>query len=153
MHPRSSELQAAYLGEIRGEAFFLALAGYFHEGASALRLLARLELRTGQRMASLLHRHGLPLGDLDAARAKGRERAREWSTLNWQQALERLEDLVRPFVEQYDTLAEQASRADQPALDALALHERALLDFTRLARQGRMEAAQEVIHRQLAEPA
>lgn len=153
MHPQYADLQAAYLGEIRGEAFFLALAEHIDEGAAALRLLAQLERQTGQRMASLLHRHGLPLGDHAAARAKGRERAQEWSTLDWPQALERLEALVLPFVERYDALAEQAIVADRDTLDDFARHEHALLDFTRLARQGRLDAAQAVIHRRLAEPA
>lgn len=153
MHPQSSELQAAYLGEIRGEAFFRGLAEHIVEGAAALRLLADLERQTGERLASLLHQHGLPLGDQAAARAKGRERAEQWAALDWPQALERLDALVLPFVERYDALAEQATAVDRLILDDFALHEHALLDFTRLARQGRMDAAQHAIRHRLVEPA
>ena len=153
MHRQASELQAAYLGEVRGENFFLSLAEQLPEGASSMLLLARLERQTSLRLARLLQRHGLPLGDTAHAAAQGRQRAVDWRGLDWQQTLRKLEDLVEPFVERYDNLAEQGDEADRDILDDFAEHERALLRFTRLARHGQMNEAKAVIIRRLSVPA
>lgn len=142
-------LQAAYLGEVGGERFFLTLAECLDEGADALRTLARLERQTGRRMASLLHRRGIPPGDEASAAARAEDYARSWRGLDWQQALARLEAEILPFVPQFDALAEQADDADRDDLDALAAHERALLDFTRVAQRGDPSTALSIIHRLL----
>ncbi|QRY78105.1 hypothetical protein JVX91_21250 [Pseudomonas sp. PDNC002] len=153
MHRQASELQAAYLGEVRGENFFLGLAEQLPEGASSMLLLARLERQTSLRMARLLQRHGLPLGDTAHAAAQGRQRANDWRGLDWTQTLRKLEDLVEPYVERYDSLAEQGDDDDRDILDDFAEHERALLAFTRLAREGQMHEAKATITRLLAAPA
>lgn len=153
MHRQASELQAAYLGEVRGENFFLGLAEQLPEGASSMLLLARLERQTGLRMARLLQRHGLPLGDTAHAAAQGRQRACDWQGLDWKQTLQKLENLVEPYVERYDSLAEQGDEDDRDILDDFAEHERALLEFTRLAREGQMNEAKAAITRLLAMPA
>ncbi|MBG6291521.1 MULTISPECIES: hypothetical protein [Pseudomonas] len=153
MHRQASELQAAYLGEVRGENFFLGLAEQLPEGAASMLLLARLERQTGLRMARLLQRHGLPLGDTAHAAAQGRQRAADWLGLGWSQTLEKLEVLVAPYVQRYDSLAIEGDDDDRDILDELAEHERALLEFTRLARQGQISAAKATITRLLAVPA
>jgi hypothetical protein len=153
MHRQASELQAAYLGEVRGENFFLGLAEQLPEGASSMLLLARLERQTGLRMARLLQRHGLPLGDTAHAAAQGRQRAADWLGLDWPQTLEKLEVLVEPYVQRYDSLATEGDDDDRDILDDLAEHEHALLAFTRLAREGQMNAAKATISRLLAVPA
>ncbi|WP_313463732.1 hypothetical protein [Pseudomonas nitroreducens] len=146
MHRQASELQAAYLGEVRGENFFLGLAEQLPEGAASMLLLARLERQTGLRMARLLQRHGLPLGDTAHAAAQGRQRAADWLGLDWTQTLE-------PYVQRYDSLADDGDDDDRDILDELAEHEHALLEFTRLARQGQINAAKATITRLLAVPA
>lgn len=153
MHRQARELQAAYLGEVRGENFFLGLAEQLPEGASSMLLLARLERQTALRMARLLQRHGLPLGDTAHAAAQGRQRAADWRGLNWPQTLEKLEVLVEPYVQRYDDLAVEGDDDDRDILDDLAEHEHALLEFTRLAREGQMNAAKAAITRLLAVPA
>ncbi|UBM07886.1 hypothetical protein [Cupriavidus metallidurans] len=113
MSLNNEALQAAYLGEVGGQRFFLVLAEQFEESAAALHVLARLENHIGKRMARLLQRRGLPTENAEAAALQAEKYARTWRTLDWHQALTRMEAEILPFIPQYDLLAEQAGGEDK----------------------------------------
>ncbi len=128
------EIQAAWRGEVWGEAFFLALAE--HGAVSAIRdrieMLARLEAWTRERLRPLVERLGLDSSLREDDRAGGRGRSAAWAGLDRDQIMTRLAELVVPYVVRYDRLAEAAAAgADRAILADLAEHERALAAFAR----------------------
>jgi hypothetical protein len=137
------EIQAAYDGEVRGEAFFTALADQPPMGKlrESLLVLARLESQTRRRMEPLLARHGLDVTQDPEDAGDGFDRAASWGGMTPDAAVARLHDLVLPFVGRYDALADAATDEDRDILNFLAAHERALETFANLARAGQYDRA------------
>jgi hypothetical protein len=148
------EIQAAYNGEVRGEAFFRALADQpaLNPIRAQLLVLAQLEAQTRARLEPLVRRLGLDAGVHAADAGDGVDRAARWDRFGPAEAIARLDDLIVPFVQRYDALAEAAAEEDRIFLDFLAAHERALASFSRLARDGRSDTALDAVLALLPRP-
>lgn len=133
-----AEIREAYEGEIYGEALFRDLAGSVEaaDHRRTLAILAELEAETRRRLAPLLLRRSIEVADEASQIEKGRLLAAEMKALSWTVLIERLESIIRPAVDRYDALADAASPDDREALNYLARHERALLDFVTAERAG-----------------
>jgi hypothetical protein len=130
---------SAYEGEIYGEALFGDLARSIEPAANRLKMeaLAALEAETRRRLAPLVQRYAIDVADETPQIEKGRLLAAEMKALGWTALIERLGRIVEPAVDRYDALAEAARPEDRDALDYLAWHERALLDFVAAEREER----------------
>lgn len=148
------QLQAAYRGEIRGEAFFRRWAVLTSDPAARckLLLLARLEHETGKRLLELLQQLGVPVDDEPAQITQGQLRAAEWQSLGWLDGMRRLETLVEPYLDLYDRMAEEAGPVEQETLDVLARHEHALYTFAQHEQEGRSTEALRALTSLLAAP-
>src|SRR5258708_27438858 len=123
------EIQTAYVGEIQGAAFFGALS----EQASlapirdCLLTLARLELRTQDRLRPLAKRLGLDTAVDPKDVADGENEAAQWAGIDRREFARRLHEMVSDYVVRYDSLVEEAASADTAILTFLAAHAPPLL--------------------------
>jgi hypothetical protein len=137
------EIQAAYIGEIWGAAFFEALSRQTSLASirDGLLTLARLERETQARLRPLAERLGLNTAVDPKDVAHGKARADQWAGIGRREFAHRLHDLVSDYVVRYDSLIEEAASVDKEVLGFLAAHERALLVFSEREIAGETETA------------
>ena len=137
------EIQAAYVGEIWGAAFFEALSQQTSLAPirDGLLTLARLETETRARLRPLAERLGLDTTIDPKDVAQGKARAEQWAGIDRREFARRLNELVSDYVVRYDSLVEEATTADTEVLTFLAAHERALLVFSEREIAGETETA------------
>ncbi len=137
--PFFAEIKAACEGEIYGAAWFEAMANmaWAGEHRDKLLTLAMLERRMQQVLEPLASRLNVVV-DWRSQEEKGRELAAQSADMSWCEFLDWLHPRLAEFVAVYDRLADEGPR-DGGVLDMLALHERALLDFCTLEREGRTD--------------
>jgi hypothetical protein len=137
------EIQAAYIGEIWGAAFFEALSqqASLEPIRDALLMLARLEGETQARLRPLAERLGLDTTEDPKDVAQGKARAEQWAGIDRYEFARRLHELVSDYVVRYDSLAEAAAATDTEELAFLAAHERALQVFSEREIAGDTETA------------
>jgi hypothetical protein len=137
------EIQAAYVGEIWGAAFFEALSQQTSLAPirDGLLTLARLEIETRARLRPLAERLGLDTTVDPRDVAQGKARADQWAGIDRREFARRLSQLVSDYVVHYDSLVQEAAPADTEILTFLAAHERALLVFSERELAGETETA------------
>ena len=150
-------VHAAWVGEIQGELFFIALA---EAEAGARRekweTLAALERVTGQRMAAVLRARGVPLAP---AAASGRlpAAAREYAKRPFSEAVAAMRPILLDAIGRFEALLAQAPAAERKAMQFLVDHERAILRFVDLEAVGQgdasLDAALALIAQSVAEAA
>lgn len=128
-----ARLQAAYQGEVRGEATFLTLAARAgsDEAAAKWRALARLEATTRARLLPLMRRHGLVTAPDEEQRRLGLARAEARAALGWHGAVRALAESVAKYVALYAELEADGPPEDKAGLAFLTAHEVALAAFAR----------------------
>jgi len=133
-------IQKAADGEVQGEVLFLRLAAAAApEHRPKLERLAQLEVRTGGEMDALVQRYGLTLNPSN--RAKAEERAKVYDGMGYHDILAEWATWIPDYVDLYDRLAERARPGDEPALNFLSAHERAIDNFIKLELSGRSAEA------------
>jgi hypothetical protein len=137
------EIQAAYVGEVWGAAFFEALSQQTSLASirDGLLTLARLETETRARLRPLAERLGLDTTIDPKDVAQGKARAEQWAGIDRREFARRLSELVSDYVVRYDSLVEEAAPADTEILTFLAAHERALLVFSERELAGETQTA------------
>lgn len=120
-----------YTGELGGEAFFeaMAVAAGNNDEASKWRVLARLELRMGERLATALTARGIEPPDAGERPTSLLEQATALASKGWLDIMADLEAPIETFVTRIRAEAAQAP-ADGTAIAAEYLaHEEALMAF------------------------
>jgi len=137
------EIQAAYVGEIWGAAFFEALSQQTSLAPirDRLLMLARLETMTRDRLRPLAERLGLDTTVNPKDVADGEARAARWAGIDRREFARKLNEMVSGYVVRYDSLVEEATPPDMEVLTFLAAHERALLVFSERELAGETETA------------
>jgi hypothetical protein len=137
------EIQAAYVGEIWGAAFFEALSQQTSLAPirDRLLMLARLETMTRDRLRPLAERLGLDTTVNPKDVAGGQALAAQWAGIDRREFARKLNEMVSDYVVRYDSLVEEAIPADMEVLTFLAAHERALLVFSERELAGETETA------------
>src|SRR6266403_4117543 len=99
------EIQAAYVGEIWGAAFFEALSQQTSLAPirDPLLTLARLETETRARLRPLVERLGLDTSVDPKDVAGGKARAEQWAGIDRREFAHRLNELVSDYVARYDS--------------------------------------------------
>jgi hypothetical protein len=137
------EIQAAYVGEIWGAAFFEALSQQTSLAPirDGLLTLARLETETRARLRPLAEQLGLDTTVDPKDVVQGKARAEQWAGIDRREFARRLNELIFDYVVRYDSLVVEAASADMEILTFLAAHERALLVFSERELAGETETA------------
>ncbi len=137
------EIQAAYVGEIWGAAFFEALSEQVSLTPirDRLLMLSRLESMTRDRLRPIAERLGLDTTVDPKDMAEGEALAAQWAGIDRREFARRLHEMVSDYVVRYDSLLKEATTADTEALTFLAAHERALLVFSERELSGETETA------------
>jgi len=147
------EIQAAYIGEIWGAAFFDAMARQSTLASiqDRILLLARLEKITRARLRPLLERLALDTSVDPRHVAGGERRAEEWAGCDRLEFARRLHALVADYVPQYDALLAAGPAVDRETLEFLSAHERALLIFSERELRGETETSLDAVRDLLGE--
>ena len=130
-------LRNAYLDEVRGAAYFGALAQEQPDGKrrEKLETLQTVEARTVTTMDRLLGQVGLKV-DGNSARKQGRELAQSARAADWNELLANLRATLPHELQKYEDLRDLSSRPDDPAMRALVNHARAIERFLELEAAG-----------------
>ena len=129
---------SAYEGELRGEAYFRAMAAHFDEpdAADKLAMLGEIERLTAQALHPLLARHGLAPRDASVPRAAAALLVAERSGKTWTQLVDQMVELYPVALDRIATM-EAASPADDLAVwQVFSEHSRAIVDFARKEHAG-----------------
>jgi hypothetical protein len=140
----------AYRGEVLGSALFgaMAEAAPDNERRVQLRALQRVEERTAARLRELVDAAGLD-ADTDGATADGLRMAEGSPDQDWPAFLAALRGALPPFLASFERLREIGAR-DDPVLEDLVAHERAIDRFAELELEGRHADALDVLEAHLA---
>jgi len=126
-------IEAAYRGEIYGEALYEAIAWAQPdpERAWKWRVLAQLERETGAELAACLRRHGRAPRPAPEDRTKGIVDAKIYAALPWQALMRRFAEELDADIAEYSDLARRAGAAEAAVLARLVEHERVTQTFCR----------------------
>lgn len=149
------EIQAAYIGETWGAAFFYAVAQQPNLAPirDEILVLARLEKETRAKLRPLVERLALDTNVDPRHVADGERRAQEWAGCDRLEFARRLQVLVAEYVPQYDALLSAGPPGDRETLEFLAAHERALLIFSERELMGQTGTSLNAVRRLLGEGA
>jgi hypothetical protein len=140
----------AYRGEVLGAALFGAMAEAATDDREReqLRALQQVEARTANRLRDLVEAAGLDAGTdgptTDALRMADAMGGGDWSAF-----LTTLRAALPPFLANFERLREIGG-GDEPVLDDLVAHERAIDRFAELELEGRHADALDVLEAHLA---
>jgi hypothetical protein len=130
-------LRNAYLDEVRGAAFFGALAAGQPDSKrrEKLETLQTVEARTVTTMNRLLEHAGLKV-DGNNARKQGRELAESAGIADWDALIARMDELAPHDRAKFEQLRALSGRPDDPAIRALVNHAVAIEQFVELEAAG-----------------
>lgn len=132
-----AEIFAAYEGEIGGEITSATLIRRLTVDDTRrvkLELLRRLEMRVGAALAPIAERLGAVPADHAGLAARARDRA--LAVDSWEELIAQFGPRLDAYVARFEALHAAARPDDEAALALLVAHERALVDFGRLERNG-----------------
>ena len=125
-------IEERYQGELFGEAVFAAMAEARRDPDEAhkLRVLARLERETGERLRPAVAEAGRPVAP-DAERiAEARTLGAQMGQAPWRDFLAGMRPELVKFVADFERAEALAPPEGEALLRHVTAHERALLDFT-----------------------
>lgn len=131
-------VQAAWAGEIFGEALFSELAR-LDEGTALTpkwKLLAELEHVTGEQLAPLVSRYGFDTEPPGEEMQRGLANAREFAEMSHADFMALIEPYLEDVIARFEALRDAAPAEDKAAMQFLVDHEAALLRFVQLERSG-----------------
>ena len=135
-------IQAAYLAEIEGAAWFAALLARFggdHDKRAKLQTLQRLERTTAARLIPLIDAQQAQR--LDRANAEARGRALATRVDSWERLVQMLRSDLPPYIARYEALLRAAPSDERAAVEFLLAHELALQAFAEEEAAGRGAAS------------
>jgi len=140
----------AYRGEVLGAALFGAMADAATDDRQReqLRALQQVEARTATRLRDLVDAAGLD-SVADGPTSDGLRMAEATGGGDWSAFLTTLRGALPPFLANFDRLRELGS-PDDPVLEDLVAHERAIDRFAELELEGRHVEALDVLDAHLA---
>jgi hypothetical protein len=140
----------AYRGEVLGAALFGAMADAATDDRQReqLQALQRVEARTATRLRDLVDAAGLDAGT-DRPAADGLQMAEATRDGDWATFLATLRSALPPFLANFERLRE-IGVPDDPVLEDLVAHERAIDRFAELELEGRHPDALAVLDAHLA---
>lgn len=135
-HAPDQYLKDAYLGELRGQATFEMIKERFPDKARELDLLAEIEAATAIFLRPHLSKE-VSAAEEAHARAQGQARKTMTQYASWQDFI----DQAVPFLERATQTLKAAEQHAPPELvsvyETYTAHERALVDFLLLEREGK----------------
>jgi hypothetical protein len=134
-----AEWQESYDGEVLGESYFRALgAGTDDAGRRAKSgVLAELEHRTRLAMVATMEARGLPIEEKADVAELGRAFGADAAGRPWRDVMSDIATVAGPFLGIYRHLRDVATGdGERRTAQLLVDHEEALIEFTRLEREG-----------------
>ncbi len=140
-------VEAAYQGEIYGEAMYGAIAESMTDPDQAKKwaVLTRLETRTKAEMLTVVRRLGGDTREHAASRERGLKEARRYIGLPWLELMELFSRELDPVIAEYACLERNCPPEDAAALARLTRHEVVAKQFCQLEIQGLGEGSLEPI--------
>lgn len=141
------KVEAAYQGEVYGEAMYAAIAKSMTDPDKAHKwlVLTRLETRTKADMLAVVRRLGGNTRELPGSRERGLKAARRYMGLPWMELMELFSRELDPVIEEYAELERDCPAEDAAALARLTRHEVVAKQFCQLEMQGLGERSLEPI--------
>lgn len=147
------QIEAAYQGEVYGEAMYAAIArSLSHTGqAHKWRVLTRMETQVKAEMRVLVQRLGGETLESADSRQRGLLDARAYIGLPWDALMRRFSAELDPVIAEYAALEAAAPDEDRPTLMRLTRHEVVAKRFCELELAGRADASLNPIDEFLAQ--
>jgi len=141
------QVEAAYQGEVYGEAMYAAIADSMTDPDQAHKwaVLTRLETRTKADMLAVVHRLGGDTRELASSRERGLQEAQRYIGLPWQELMELFSRELDPVIAEYACLERNCPAEDAAALARLTRHEVVARQFCQLEIQGQGQRSLEPI--------
>jgi hypothetical protein len=141
------QVEAAYQGEVYGEAMYAAIAGSISDPEQARKwaVLTRLETRTKADMLAVVSRLGGDTRELASSRERGLQEAQRYIGLPWMELMELFSRELDPVIVEYAELERHCPSEDAVALGRLTRHEVVAKQFCELELQGLGEGSLEPI--------
>ena len=135
-HDPKQYLLDAYLGEIGGEASFLALIDRLPEHEDTLRLLAKVESDTATALAPYLDEtpNQSALADVQD---KAQARMQKFKATSWAEMIEDILPIIEDALTRFIDAEQHAPSNLQGIYKTYTAHEQALADFLYLERDGK----------------
>ncbi len=129
----------SYQGEVFGEAIFRELVARTEDPDASYkwRVLQQLEAETKLRLRPLVAELGGDVTEDPEGDVKGKKLAEEWAALSWSAAMDKLADILPPYIRFFEKLEADSRAEDRELLAALTAHEKALAAFARLEQEGK----------------
>ena len=132
-----ASVQAAWAGEVYGEALFAELARL--DPGTALgpkwKLLAELERVTGRQLEPLVNRYGFDTEPPGEQVQRGLATAREFAQMPHADFMALIEPYLEEVISRFEAMRDAAPAEDMAAMQLLVDHEVALLRFVQLERR------------------
>ena len=143
-----------YQGEVLGEVLFEDMLAFYDDASHVHKIasLLQLETETKARLRPLVLSLGIDPAELEESRQAGHKFAEDLKGLDWEAAMARLHDGVRPYAERYREIVAIAPREYQTVAASMVSHEQALLRFTELEVAGETERSLDAVNAQLHWP-
>jgi dimethylamine/trimethylamine dehydrogenase len=119
-----------YEDEIRGEAYFFALADYFEEYEKMI-LLGKVERCAAEAVVPLLQKYGLTPRDESIIQTEGNRHLWGHENYTWVEFLNHIVDRYPGYLDDFHGLESMAPDEDLEALKDLTEHEVAAIDFAK----------------------
>lgn len=135
------ELTRAYEGEVAGEAYFDALAGW-HDGIArtVLQRFAQVERVTASALRPTVERHGVVVAGGEELRRRGVANAERERSIAWRDLVAEMCEFYPRYVREFERMLTIAPDDDQLAVRRLVDHEIALVEAAIGVRDGRADA-------------
>lgn len=121
-------LLSYYEDEIMGEAYFYGLARCFDEFGKCV-LLAQVESHAAEAIDPLLKKYDLTPSAESVLRSRGERYVERHSSDSWSKFMTHIIERYPGYVEEFKALERMAPKENLPALELLAQHEVAAIEF------------------------
>jgi hypothetical protein len=119
-----------YEDEIRGEAYFFALAEHFEEREKVI-LLGKVERRAAEAVVPLLQKYELQPRDESVIHAEGNSHLWGHEEYTWSEFMTHIMNRYPGYLDEFNGLESMAPTEDLYALKELTEHEVAAIDFAK----------------------
>ena len=124
-------LNEMYQGEVVGEVLLELMLGFFTDTDQRYKVavMLQLETETKARLRPALMALGLDIAEPEASRQLGRDLAEGLRGKTWQETMQSLAEVIKPYVERYESAASESPAEFRAVPDSMVRHEQALYDF------------------------